>query len=323
MFDVNLGVIPHPPLLPRGCRVRFRPVTSPDSHPHPSRRGALESQTSKHIRALLAVCKFTRAVCLSRLHAIPVPTPGHSRAVVRFSPEHHIVCVRRITVPHHDYPPGVDRDEEEEEEEPQHQPQPQPVAADHTANDEEEPWLQLAATYHIAIANPSPAHAVDEDDDYDEDDEDDDYDEDDDGEDDEDEDDEDEDDEDEDDEDDEEDPWTELGDFQIRRMAFMSDSLKQQCLLAAFGFIFYPWPRQVYAAALQQPRNDPSRPLDVHFMPFRKHGDVPALNPSFSSLARDMCSLAAWVITAGGDCCWNRLVDRLQVILHVDRLLLD
>ncbi|KUI56322.1 hypothetical protein VP1G_10802 [Cytospora mali] len=105
IFDVQIGLSPHPPLLPQGCQVHFIPITSSSdlgptkwinaelgSQTRPKFPAVFESQVSKTIRSLLLTSKFTRDECLRRLHGIPVPTV-YRDCIVRFNPNHHITCV--------------------------------------------------------------------------------------------------------------------------------------------------------------------------------------------------------------------------------------
>lgn len=68
--------------------------------------GSYESKVSKTIRSLLLTSRATRAACLSRLHGIPVPAVGRD-CIVRFNPEHHIICIDKVTFLSNIYQRGV------------------------------------------------------------------------------------------------------------------------------------------------------------------------------------------------------------------------
>lgn len=115
-FDVSIAsaVLPHPPLTTAGCRVRFHPIHSPTpgfaltivntghtiASPPTSRRqrGTFEPQASKHIRALMGVCRMFRFELMHCLQAIPVPTATNPFNKVWFNPSIHIIGIHRVSL---------------------------------------------------------------------------------------------------------------------------------------------------------------------------------------------------------------------------------
>lgn len=97
IFDVEIGELPHPPLLPKSAHIRFRPVVNPPTHLHGHNSpGTYESQVSKNIRSLLLSHPSIRAECLGKLKGIKVPTARNPHAIVRFNPEKHVICLYKV-----------------------------------------------------------------------------------------------------------------------------------------------------------------------------------------------------------------------------------